>query len=97
MAPTWTQIYTTLLNRSAYPSNCIGGGCHNPGTNKNVRLSTSALGYASIRAIVTPGSATAGSLIRVLSSGAMPLGRPRMPAADLDKIKAWIVAGALNN
>lgn len=95
--PTWTQIYTKLLNNAAYTSNCTGAACHNPGTQKNIRLSTSALGYTSIRALVTPGSATAGNLLRTLTSGAMPRGRPKMPTTDLDKIKAWIVAGALNN
>ena len=94
---TWTEVYSTLLNSTAYASNCAGAGCHNPGAAHNIGLATSAAGYTAIRAIVTPGSTTAGSLIKVLTSGSMPRGRPKMAAADLAKIQAWIAAGALNN
>lgn len=86
-----------MLNSASYASNCTGAACHNPGTAHNVKLSTSALGYASIRALVTPGTSTAGSLVRVLMSGSMPRGRPKMSAADLAGIQSWITAGALNN
>ena len=96
-AVTWTEVYSTLLNNTAYASNCSGSACHNPGAAKNIGLATSAGGYTSIRGIVTPGSTTAGSLVRVLMSGSMPRGRPKMPATDLAKVQAWIAAGALNN
>ena len=96
-ATTWTEVYSTLLNNVAYTSNCSGAACHNPGTAKNIKLSTTALGYTSIRALVTPGSTTGGNLVRVLMSGSMPRGRPKMPPADLTKIQNWIAAGALNN
>jgi hypothetical protein len=94
---TWTEVYTTLLNNTAYASNCSGAACHNPGGAHNVALATSAGGYTSIRAIVTPGSTTAGSLVKVLTSGSMPRGRPKMSTTDLAKIQSWIAAGALNN
>jgi hypothetical protein len=41
-----------------------------------------------------PGTST---LVTQLSSGRMPQGRPKMPTADLNVVKAWIMAGALNN
>jgi hypothetical protein len=96
-ATTWTEIYTTMLNNTAYASNCAGAACHNPGTQKNLNLATKATGYTTIRNFVTPGSPTAGTLYRVLNSGSMPEGRTKMPAADLAKIQSWISAGALDN
>jgi hypothetical protein len=32
-----------------------------------------------------------------LSGGSMPQGKPKMPAADLAIIRAWVAAGAQNN
>ncbi len=96
-ATTWTEVYTTLFNNTAYASNCAGAACHNPGTQKNFNLATKATGYTSARAIVTPGSPTAGILFRELNTGAMPETRPKMPAADLAKVQSWISAGALDN
>jgi hypothetical protein len=94
---TWTNIYTRMLDNQGYASNCTGGGCHNPGSQKGLSLSTQSTGYTSIKKMLVPGSPSASKLVSVLSSGSMPQSRPKMPAADLNVIKAWITAGALNN
>jgi hypothetical protein len=94
---TWTNIYNKMLNNTAYSSNCAGGGCHNPGTQKSLDLSTQAKGYMTIQTKLVSGSPSTSKVVSVLSSGSMPQGRPKMPAADLNVIKAWITAGAPNN
>lgn len=96
-AATWTDIYNRMLNNTAYPSNCTGGGCHNPGTQKGLDFSTQAKGYTTVKAKLVVGNPGASSIVSQLSSGKMPQGRPKMPAVDLNVIKAWIMAGALNN
>ena len=97
LSATWTNIYTRMLNNQGYASNCTGGGCHNPGSQKGLSLSSQGTGYTSVRNMLVPGSPSASKLVSVLSSGSMPQARPRMPSADLTVIKAWITAGAPNN
>jgi hypothetical protein len=94
---TWTAIYANLLTNASYASNCTGSACHDPGTQKGIDLSSQAQGYTTIQRELTPGSPGTSTLLIVLQSGAMPRGRPQMPAADVDLIRAWIQAGALNN
>jgi hypothetical protein len=94
---TWTAIYGSLLSNASYPSNCTGSACHDPGIQKGIDLSSQAKGYTSIRTQLIPGAPDTSTLVIVLQSGAMPRGRPQMPAADLDLIRAWIQAGAPNN
>ncbi|HET7544157.1 MAG TPA: hypothetical protein VFK05_30005 [Polyangiaceae bacterium] len=89
-APTWTEIYTKFLTNTQYASNCNGSACHNPGKQKGYDFSTQANGYASVKSKTT-------TFVNELSSGAMPQGKPKMPAADLAVIKAWVAAGAQNN
>jgi hypothetical protein len=89
-APTWTEIYTKYLANAQYTSNCNGSNCHNPGKQKGYDFSTQANGYASVKSKTS-------QLVSVLSSGSMPQGKPKMPAADLAVIKAWVAAGAQNN
>ena len=90
MAPTWTEIYTKLLVNAQYGSNCNGADCHNPGKQKGYDFSTQANGYASVKSKTS-------QFVSELSSGAMPQGKTKMPAADLAVIKAWVAAGAQNN
>jgi len=62
-----------------------------------VDLSTQAVGYTTIFPHVAPGAPDRSQLIILLQAGAMPQGRPRMPTADIDRVRAWIQAGAPNN
>lgn len=94
---TWTNIYNRMLNNQGYASNCTGGGCHNPGSQKGLSLSSQSTGYASITKMLVPGSPSASKVVSVMSSGSMPQARPKMPTADLNVIKAWITAGAPDN
>jgi hypothetical protein len=94
---TWTDIYNRLLNNPSYASNCTGAPCHNPGTQKGLDLSTQAKGYSTAKGKLVVGSPNSSKIVSQLSSGAMPQGRPKMPAADLAVIKAWIMEGALND
>ena len=96
-AVTWTEIYQNLLVNQNSPSNCMGAGCHDPGTEKGIDLSTLQKGYITIGPRVVAGSPDTSDLVSVLQSGYMPAGRPKMPAADVDLIRAWIQAGALDN
>src|SRR6187431_340327 len=90
MTPTWTEIYTKFLSNAQYASNCNGAACHNPGKQRGFDFSTQANGYASVKSKTS-------QLVSELSSGAMPQGKTKMPAADLAIIKAWVAAGAQNN
>jgi hypothetical protein len=96
-AVTFTQLYTTMFNNPAYASNCTGGGCHNPGTQKGLDFSTQAKGYTTAFAKVKAGVPASSKLYTVMMSGSMPQARPKIPAADLAKVASWINAGALNN
>lgn len=89
-APTFTEIYSKLLTNTQYASNCNGADCHNPGKQKGFDFSTQANAYASVKSKTS-------QLVSELTSGAMPRGKPKMPAADLALIKAWVAAGAQNN
>lgn len=89
-SPTWTEIYTKYLTNDAYASNCNGSACHNPGKQKGYDFSSKANGYTSVKNNTS-------QFVSELSSGGMPKGKPKMPAADLALIKAWVAAGALNN
>jgi hypothetical protein len=97
MNATWTDIYSRLLNNPNYASNCTGAPCHDPGTQKGLDLSTQAKGYSTVKGKLVVGSPNSSKIVSQLSSGAMPQARPKMPAADLAVIKAWIMAGAPNN
>ncbi len=96
-AATWTAIYQNLLVNPSNPSNCMGAACHDPGTEKKIDLSTSEKGYTTISPRLVPGSPDASELVTVLQSGYMPAGRPRMPAQNVDLIRVWIRAGALDD
>ena len=96
-AVTWTGIYQNLLVNKGSPSNCTGASCHDPGTEKGIDLSTPQMGYTTISHRLVPGSPDSSDLVTVLQSGYMPQGRPQMAAADIDLIRAWIKAGALEN
>jgi len=94
---TWSGIYQNLLVNQSYPSNCTGTSCHDPGIEKGIDLSTPHLGYTTISHRLVPGSPDSSELVTVLQSGSMPEKRPRMAPADIDLIRAWIQAGAVEN
>jgi hypothetical protein len=94
---TWSAIYQSLLVNQSYPSNCTGSSCHDPGTEKGLDLSTPHLGYTTISRRVVAGSPDSSELVTVLQSGSMPETRPKMDSANIDLIRAWIQAGALEN
>ncbi|HSY39713.1 MAG TPA: hypothetical protein VLA79_09300 [Polyangia bacterium] len=96
-AVTWSGIYQNLLVNKSNPSNCTGASCHDPGNEKGIDLSTPQTGYATISHRLVPGSPDSSELVTVLQSGDMPQGRPRMAAADVDLIRAWVKAGAPEN
>jgi hypothetical protein len=96
-AVTWTGIYQNLLVNKSNPSNCTGASCHDPGTEKGIDLSTPQIGYMTISHRLVPGSPDSSELVTVLQSGYMPEGRPQMAAPDIDVIRNWVQAGALEN
>ena len=90
----WTNIYMKLLNNMSYASNCTGEGCHNPGIQMGLDLSSPVNGYATVQAKLVRGDPGASLIVNKLASGEMPRSRTKMPAADLALIEAWILAGA---
>jgi hypothetical protein len=91
-APTFTQIYTTIL-----VPYCGGGSCHNPGSQGGVAFSSQSNAYSPVKSRVTPGNGAGSSFYNTVNSGSMPRGAAKLSAANLALIKAWIDAGALNN
>lgn len=91
-APTFTQIYTTIL--VVY---CAGSSCHNPGAADGIGFSSQSSAYTAVRARVTPGNGTGSRFYTTVNSGSMPRGQAKLSADNLNKIKTWIDAGALNN
>jgi hypothetical protein len=87
---TFTQLYTQYFNNQQFASNCAGGACHNPGTQKGIDFSTQAKGYASVKANLS-------RVISQISSGGMPQARPKWTSAELALVKAWQAEGAPNN
>ena len=89
---TFTDVYTNILVVS-----CSGSSCHNPGSAKGISFSSQSTAYTAVRNRVTPGNGSGSSFYSTVNSGSMPPGGPKLSAANLAKIKAWIDAGALNN
>jgi hypothetical protein len=91
-APTFTQVYTTIL----VPF-CSGSSCHNPGSQKGVSFASQSSAYTAVKSRVTVGNGTGSSFYKTISSGSMPPGGTKISAANLALLAAWINAGALNN
>jgi hypothetical protein len=91
-APTFTQIYNTIL--TPY---CAGGSCHSPGSSGGVSFSSKTNAYNAVKSRVTAGNGAGSSFYSTVNSGAMPRGASKLSAANLASIKAWIDAGAANN
>jgi hypothetical protein len=91
-APTFTDIYTTIL-----VPYCAGSSCHSPGTQGGVSFASQSAAYSAVSRRVTPGNGAGSSFYTTVNSGSMPRGAAKLSATNLAKIKAWIDAGALNN
>ena len=91
-APTFTTIYSKIL--VVY---CAGSNCHKPGTQGGIGFSTQASAYSAISHQVIPGDGADSDFYVTVDTGVMPKGGPKLSAANLASIKAWIDAGALNN
>ncbi|MFL5308461.1 MAG: hypothetical protein ACJ8F1_24835 [Polyangia bacterium] len=90
-APTFTQIYQTILSVS-----CSGSQCHSPGTQGGVSFASQSSAYSAVHSRVVAGNANGSSLYTLVNGGRMPPGG-KLPAAQLSMIAAWINAGAPNN
>jgi hypothetical protein len=96
-APTFTDLYSTIFASTSNPSNCTGSSCHAPGKQKGLDYSTKAVGFTTTMKFVVAGAPDSSSLVSVLTSGSMPQGRPKISAADLARVRAWVTAGAKND
>jgi hypothetical protein len=77
---------------------CGGSNCHYPGSQHGVGFSTQSGAYKSLLSVaVVPGDAQGSIFYLDVASGAMPDGKPMLSSVFIDKIGAWIDAGALNN
>ena len=91
-APTFTQIYSTVLS-----VNCAGSECHNPGRQKGISFASQSSAYSAVSTRVIPGDGEGSSFFYTVNSGTMPPGGPKLSATNLAMIRAWIDAGALDN
>ncbi len=91
-APTFTQIYQSIL--TVY---CGGSQCHNPGSQNGVSFSSQSNAYNSVKSRVKAGNPNGSSFYTIITSGAMPPSGSRPTSAQTAEIAAWINAGALNN
>jgi hypothetical protein len=97
--PTFSSIYTEVLS-----TRCSGDGCHDTAVPGGVDFSSKGAAYDSLALKIVPGDPAASVLWTRLSpdlcTGAcktMPLGRPPLAQADLDRIRVWIETGALDD
>ena len=90
-APTFTQVYTTVL-----VTYCSGSSCHNPGSQKGVSFASQSTAYSAVKSRVTAGNGAGSSFYQTVNGGSMPPGQ-KLSAANIALIKSWIDAGALNN
>jgi hypothetical protein len=104
-APTFTELWTSIFGTPAMQaSSCAGAACHNPGVKDMLNFSSKEMAYASLtraRGPVVKGSPTTSKLMTRLTSTTaaqrMPLGKPALSKELIDKVRAWIMAGANND
>jgi hypothetical protein len=90
-APTFTQLYQTILSVS-----CTGSQCHNPGMQGGVSFASQSSAYAGVSTWLTPGNANGSTLYMLVNLGLMPPGM-KLPSTQISEIAAWINGGAKNN
>jgi hypothetical protein len=104
-AVTFTELWTTVFGTPmGQAQSCAGAACHNPGVKDMVSFADKAKAYASLTRAggpVVKGNPTGSKLImRMVSTNVMqrmPLGKGPLPKETVDKVRAWIAAGANND
>jgi hypothetical protein len=88
---TGNVTYSTTITGIINAYNCLS--CHN-GAVPSGGFSLS--GYDNVKAKVTDGRLL-GAISHTQGFAAMPQNAPKMSQCDINKVKAWVDAGALNN
>jgi hypothetical protein len=102
-APTFTMVYNLIMGPTPMvpASSCAGGPCHrDPGSGKGLEhmdMNTKASAYTSAKKYVVVGNPNSSKLYTEINSGAMPEGKPKLPANLIKLVADWIRAGALDN
>jgi hypothetical protein len=104
-AVTFTELWTSIFGTPAMQaSSCAGAACHNPGVKDMVNFSSKEMAYASLtraRGPVVKGNPTMSKIMTRLTSTSaaqrMPLGKPALSKDLIEKVRAWIAAGANND
>ena len=88
---TSNSTYTLVVQPALQTYGCVG--CHSGSApSGNILLNS----YAAVKTYVQNGKLY-GSIAHMGGYSAMPQGGNKMPICEINKIKAWIDAGALNN
>lgn len=88
---------TTNMQYSTHIAPIIQGNCFSCHSNANMALSGISLeGHANLKAKVTDGRLL-GAITHAAGFVAMPQGGPKLSDCNINRIKAWIDAGAPNN
>jgi hypothetical protein len=96
--PTFRSVYAEIL-----VPKCGGSGCHDQEPfGGDINMSDELSAYDTLAPKVVPGNAAASTLVIKLRPETcqapcttMPLDRPLLPDADVDRIRQWIADGAL--
>lgn len=96
LAPTTTTQVSgatyTWLNTNVFQPKCVG--CHG---GSNPRGGYSMTTFNNVRTRVVPGNANASDLYLRTDDGSMPQGGAPLSSTEMNALRAWINAGALNN
>lgn len=101
--PTFTMVYEQILGPTPQvaASSCAGAMCHrDPGGGKgieHINMNTKAMAYVGVKKFLVAGNPTGSKLYTEVNTGAMPMGKPKLPANLIKMISDWIKAGALDN
>jgi hypothetical protein len=90
---TFTALYDSIFGTAL----CAGTLCHNPGIQKGVDLSSKMSAYDSLMFEVVPRDGANSALYHLLENGIMPPNPPRPTEEQIQAVRAWIDAGALND
>jgi two-component system chemotaxis sensor kinase CheA len=98
VAPTFTEIFSTILTSA---QSCANGYCHGAGRG-GVYLTSKEMAYATlVPAKVIANNPNGSILIQRLTTTntdqRMPKGESPLSGAEIEKVRAWILAGAPNN
>ncbi len=79
-----------------FSSKCLE--CHNSSTRRggfDLSHQAAALAGGASGAVLTPGDADGSRLIELIDAGAMPFGRPPLPAVEKTLLREWVEGGAV--